>query len=663
MSEDDPYFAGVIGHAPVGICVFDAQLCFKYVNPKATPSFAGLDLLGRTSEEVLQALWPAELAAEVVQRLRDTLETGEPFRESAFSGTRRDSGAKEYYDWETHRITFPDGQAGVVCYFMDVEAHVAGREALRRSEEELRALADSIPQLAWIAAADGSIFWYNRGWYDYTGTTLEEMQGWGWQKVHDPGMLPLVMEGWTKSIRTGEPFDMEFPLRGADGTFRWFLTRVNPFRDAEGNVVRWFGTNTDVDRVKRAEADRERLLTSEQEARQQAEREMQMKDEFMATVSHELRTPLNAILGWTSILRSSTDPAEIAESAEVIERNARAQAQLIEDLLDVSRIISGKVRLDVQRVDLVPVINAALESVRPTAAARDIRLTSILDPIAGPVSGDPARLQQILWNLLTNALKFTPKGGRVQIILERVNSHLDMCVIDNGEGIAPELLPHVFDRFRQGDSSTTRRHRGLGLGLAIVKNLVELHGGTVRVKSAGPDQGSTFAISLPVMAAKIDLPDVASRHPSAGIKATSLEEENPSLQGLRVLTVDDEPDARELVRRILSRCGAEVDVAASGEEALLIIPKRRPHVLVMDIGMPGEDGYSAIRRVRQLSLTDGGDVPAIALTAFARSEDRRRAVLAGFQMHMSKPVEPAELVAMVASLGRRREVRAEEGQA
>ena len=419
------------------------------------------------------------------------------------------------------------------AFIRDVSVRKEIGEALRRSEEDLRALADSIPQLAWMADPSGHIFWYNRGWYEYTGTTFEEMQGWGWEKVHDPAFLPLVVERWTASINSHERFEMEFPLRSAGGDFQWFLTRVNPVFDADGNVVRWFGTNTNVDRVKRAEADRERLLTSEKEARERAEHETRMKDEFLATVSHELRTPLNAILGWATILREAAAPEEVAEGVAVIERNARAQAEIIDDLLDMNSIISGKVRLDVQRVDLVAIIEAAIESVKPTAAAREIRLTSVLDPHVGQISADPGRLQQVFWNLLTNAVKFTPKGGRVHVALGRVNSHLEMSVSDTGEGISAEFLPHVFDRFRQADATITRRHRGLGLGLAIVKNLVELHGGNVMAESAGLNQGSTFYICLPATAAALPS-DAARVHPRTTLPR-ELPHEHPDLTGLEVL--------------------------------------------------------------------------------------------------------------------------------
>ena len=419
----------------------------------------------------------------------------------------------------------------------------------------------------------------------------------------------------------------------------------------------------DITERKRAEVEREQLLISEREARERAERETRLKDEFLATLSHELRTPLNAILGWATILRTTDDPSEVSEGLEVIERNAHLQTKLIEDLLDMSRIISGKIRLDVQRVDVLNVINAAIESVKPTAGAKSIRLGSVLDPLAGPISGDPGRLQQIVWNLLTNAVKFTPKGGRVHIVLERVNSHLEISVTDTGRGIAPDFLPYVFDRFRQADASTSREERGLGIGLAIVKNLVELHGGSVRAKSPGLNKGSCFTVALPMVSANIDV-DPNRTHPraiSGEIIADKLD-----LRDVAVLAVDDEADARRLIKRILEGCGASVETADSGTMAMRAMRKTKPDVLIMDIGMPGEDGYAVIQKIRQLATADGGNVPAIALTAFARSEDRRRAVLSGFQMHMAKPVEPAELIAMVASLaGRARipEAKAEIPQA
>lgn len=390
-------------------------------------------------------------------------------------------------------------------------------------------------------------------------------------------------------------------------------------------------------------------LVREQEARAQAEEANRLKDEFLATVSHELRTPLSAILGWVAVLRlGKLEPEQITRALETIERNARAQTQLIDDLLDVSRIMSGKLRLSVRPVDLRDVIEAAVDSVRPAAEARSIHLTNMLDPDAGPVSGDPDRLQQIVWNLLTNAIKFTPKEGRVQVRLERVNSHLEISVTDTGEGISPDFLPYVFDRFRQEDSTSHRSYRGLGLGLAIVRQLTELHGGTVAADSRGTAQGSTFTIRLPLLPLRQRTPvDV---HPAAGEPS---EAQGPSLEGIRVLLVDDEPDAREALSLILGERGARVQTAASAREALSILDGERPDVIVSDIEMPAEDGYSFIRKVRERTAERGGLVPAAALTAYSRSHDRMTALSSGFQIHVPKPVEAAELVAVVWSLARR----------
>jgi signal transduction histidine kinase/ActR/RegA family two-component response regulator len=425
--------------------------------------------------------------------------------------------------------------------------------------------------------------------------------------------------------------------------------------DAAGNVVRWFGTNTDIDDRKQLQVRNEQLLESERSARSEAERASRMKDEFLATLSHELRTPLNAILGWASMLRDNPTPQDVSDGMEVIERNARAQTRIIEDLLDMSRIISGKVRLDVQRTDLATVVAGAIETIRPAADAKDIRIQAIIDPHAPPVLGDPNRLQQVFWNLLSNAVKFTPKAGRLQVSLERVNSHLEVCVSDSGVGINPEFLPYVFDRFRQADASSTRKHGGLGLGLAIVKQLIELHGGNVRVNSGGIDQGTTFCVTLPLAVLRTQAEDDKEerRHPDAQQALPSDLKSQFQLRGLKVLVVDDEPDARALVARLLQSRDADVITAGSAAEALELVQKERPDVLVSDIGMPVEDGYSLIRRVRALGPEKGGNVPAIALTAYARAEDRMRAVLAGFQMHVAKPAEGAELLTMVSSLSGR----------
>jgi PAS domain S-box-containing protein len=405
--------------------------------------------------------------------------------------------------------------------------------------------------------------------------------------------------------------------------------------------------------AERARAQAEASAAENERLYREAREANRLKDEFLATVSHELRTPLTAILGWAHMLRTGQfDGKSTANAFETIERNARAQAQLIEDLLDVSRIITGKLRIDVRPVNPNSFIEAAVEAVRPAAEAKGVRVQKVIDTGLATVSGDPVRLQQVVWNLLSNAIKFTPRGGRVQVRLERVNSHVEIVVSDTGLGIAQHFLPHVFDRFRQADGTTTRHHGGLGLGLAIVRHLVELHGGTVKAESGGEGLGSTFTVLLPV--APVYSPETAEGRVHPAARETLPAFECPDrLDGMRVLVVDDEQDTREMLKAGLGQCGAEVTTAHSAAEALREMEKAPPDVLISDIGMPDQDGYSLILEVRSLPAGRGGNVPAIALTAYARTEDRLQALRAGYQMHVTKPVELTELAAVVASLAKR----------
>jgi signal transduction histidine kinase/ActR/RegA family two-component response regulator len=390
---------------------------------------------------------------------------------------------------------------------------------------------------------------------------------------------------------------------------------------------------------RRAEEYREALLVSERAARSEAERATKLKDEFVATLSHELRTPLNAIVGWASILRMDRRGETITQGVEVIERNAKLQAQMIEELLDMSRIISGKLLFELEPTDLAELVEAAVAAVRPTADAKGVLLNTTVSRCRN-VNADAARLQQVTWNLLTNALKFTPRGGRVNIALREIEGQVEMTVSDTGQGIKPEFLPFVFDRFRQADASTTRRHGGLGLGLSIVKSLVELHGGSVEVDSPGEGRGATFTVRLP-----------APTLPQETLVSLPAPESHstPELAGLRILVVDDEDDARTLARRVLEERGAQVITVSSAAEAMASVGDNNPpNVLVSDIGMPEQDGYDLIKQMRALP-GDAGRVPAVALTALARAEDRKRALSAGYQKHVSKPVDPAELVSVIAS--------------
>jgi len=456
-----------------------------------------------------------------------------------------------------------------------------------------------------------------------------------------------------RAVFNHEPYDIEYRTVAPDGRIRWVRAKGRAYFDATGAPTRFDGITLDVTALKTIEQRRENMLAAERAARAEAERVIRMKDEFLATLSHELRTPLNAILGWSQILtRNPLESDDARQGLQAIERNTRAQAQMIEDLLDMSRISAGKVRLDVHRLVLADVVSQAIQSVRPSAEVKGVRLIAVIDPDAGPVAGDASRLQQVVWNLLTNAIKFTPRGGQVQVVLERVNSHLELNVTDTGEGIEPEFLPHLFERFRQADASTTRHYRGLGLGLSIVKHLVELHGGSVRVKSPGKGKGSTFILTLPLAPTTDALGNderEERQHPRVA-QGEPILYQPPNLDGIRVLVVDDDSDARDVIARILRDSSASVITASSAAEALELVRKSNPALLISDIGMPGEDGYDLIRKVRALPADGRGRVPAVALTAFARSEDRQRALLAGYQLHVAKPVEPGELLTVCASL-------------
>ena len=449
--------------------------------------------------------------------------------------------------------------------------------------------------------------------------------------------------------------------RRKDGELVEISLTISPLRDATGRIIGAAKVAHDITARRRAErelkeretelsklvAERDFLLQSERAARSEAERLSYVKDEFLATLSHELRTPLNAIQGWATLLRERrARPEDHDRGLETIERNVRIQTQIVNDLLDMSRIISGKIHLEVQPLYLHDVVGHAIDSVLQTAAAKNIRILPLLDSRIGLVRGDPNRLQQVLWNLLSNAIKFTPGGGRVQVVLERVNSHVEISVEDNGIGIRDEFLPYVFDRFRQADAGNSRKFGGLGLGLSIVKSLVELHGGSVRVKSPGENLGSTFIVALPISHVRHE----GKEAPRVTTPDSLDQAELPRLDKIRVLVVDDEQDGRALVARILDGQGANPVCASSAAEALELLSREHFDLLLSDIGMPDINGFELISRVRQMDKSRQRPLPAIALTAYARTEDRQRSLLAGFHMHLSKPTEARELIASIAGL-------------
>jgi len=422
---------------------------------------------------------------------------------------------------------------------------------------------------------------------------------------------------------------------------------VSLVRDASGTIVGASKVARDITERRALERLKQALLEREQQGRADAELLNRSKDQFLATLSHELRTPLNAIYGWARMLeRGGLDAEAAARAAQVIVRNANAQVRLIDDLLDLSRVTSGKMRLDVRPMNVAAVLEAALETVQPAASAKSIRVESVLDPRTGPIMGDPDRLQQVVWNLLVNAVKFTPKGGRVQLHLQRVNSHVEIMVSDTGEGIDPERIPQLFEPFRQADVGPTRRHAGLGLGLALVRHLVELHGGKVTASSEGAGRGTTFKVSLPVAViqpAPIPVP-VTTEAGGAGA------DKSVSLRDVRLLVVDDDPEGLELAKLVLINAGAEVRTAPSAGDAMTILEGWAPDALITDLEMPGEDGFTLLSRARRAMSSHGRRLPALALTAYGRTDDRVRVLAAGFNLHLAKPADPAELVLSVASL-------------
>ena len=511
-----------------------------------------------------------------------------------------------------------------------------------RSDLLLAAIVNSSDDAIISKNLDGVIMSWNDGARRIFGYDPEEIIGRSVTKLIPTDRLdeePKIIE----RLRRGERVDHFETIRvRKNGRLFPVSLTISPVKNLRGEIVGASKIARDITDLQLAAADREQLLESERRARSQAENANRMKDEFLSTVSHELRTPLNAIVGWAEVLESGDqDRDEVLQRVQVIKRNAMIQAQLIEDLLDLGRISSGKMSLDIGPIDIGAVIDEAIESVRHSAQAKQVTITPIIGHIRG-VLGDAKRLQQVIWNLLTNAIKFTPKGGKIVIRASRINSQVEISVADSGQGIAADFIPLVFERFRQADASATREHGGLGIGLALVKQLVELHGGSVRADSPGPGLGATFTLSLPVAALQGGL-----RSPTNPIESHSVIL-LPDLEGIKVLAVDDDKDSLDLIRRVLKGRNAEVLTASSVREGMEKFAGFRPDVVLSDIGMPGADGYDFIRLIRQ--HPEGATTPAAALTALARSEDRTRALTAGFQGHVSKPMAAAEIVAMVNSL-------------
>ncbi|MDQ3650357.1 MAG: PAS domain S-box protein [Acidobacteriota bacterium] len=595
-------------------------------------------LFGYTREQVrgYSTWWYEHIHPEdrerVVSGIHTVIDSGGEKWSAEYRYLHADGTYADIFDrgFAVHRDGKPVRMLGAM---QDITSRKQAEEAFRRSQERLQ-LALMAPQVGlWYCDLPfNELMWSERTkehfWLPPEARVTIELF---YERLHpdDRERTRLAIE---RSIATRTNYDIEYrTIEPHDAGIKWIHAMGRCLYDEAGLPYCFDGITIDVTSRKQQERELEQLLARELEARQQADEANRLKDEFLATLSHELRTPLTAILGWSRLLRTGGLDQEMAARAlEIIERNARTQNQLINDILDVSRIITGKLRLDVRAVELLNVIESATDTLRPAAEAKSIRLHLLLDPSADMVSGDPDRLQQVVWNLISNAIKFTPKGGRVQVRLERINSHVEVTVSDTGQGIAPEFLPHVFDRFRQADATTTRTHGGLGLGLAIVRQLVELHGGTVIADSKGEGQGATFAFTLPVLPMRASTTDAGRVHPQVDDVAAL--DCPPRIEGLRVLVVDDEPDTRELLRVVLEGCGAHVRTEGSAVSALEALKQEAFDVLVSDIGMPGEDGYTFIAKVRALGREQGGRIPAAVLTAFAREEDRIRSLWAGFQI-------------------------------
>jgi PAS domain S-box-containing protein len=592
----------------------DRDWNFVYVNHKAE------ELLSRTRESLLgKHLW-TEYAAAVgtvfEENYRRAVQDKVTIAFEAYYGPH-----DRWY--EVHAYPSPDGLS---VYFRDASERRKGETALRESEEKFRLLADTIPQLCWMARPDGYIFWYNRGWHEYTGKTAAEMEGWGWQSVHDAATLPAVLNSWKGSIASGEPFEMVFPLRGADGHFRPFLTRVNPLRDQEGHILYWFGTNTDVSEIKAMEAS---LRLADQR-----------KDEFLATLAHELRNPLAPIRNSLTILNQPNVDAEtIMRTREMMERQVQLLIRLVDDLLDVSRVMRGKIELRKEHVELSLVVARAVETVKPTidAIGHQLLVTLPFDPLF--LDADPLRLAQVLGNLLTNASKYTEANGRIALTASREGNDAVLRVQDNGIGIAADMLPSIFDLFVQADHAATRSQGGLGIGLTLVKNLVEMHGGSVEAYSEGLGTGSLFVLRLPLSVQQSETPTPRLESPAL----------LPRSSGHRLLVVDDNRDAANSLAMLLRIQGYEVRVAHGGAEAFAIIKTYTPQMVFLDIGMPGMDGYEVARKLRAQPGLES--VVIAAVTGWGQEEDRRRSKEAGFDHHLVKPPEPKAVQQILSSLG------------
>jgi len=535
-----------------------------------------------------------------------------------------------------------DGRPIIQCNIRDISDRKAAERAAREGAERFHFLAESMPQKIFTTTPAGVVNYFNQQWNAFAGLSSEEgneIGDWKWTAFLHPEDVTETVRNWQHSLDTGEPFEMQHRFRRADGTYRWHLSRACAMRDSNQHITMWISSNTDIDDQKGTEADLSLLY-------ERAESLNRAKDEFIATISHELRTPMTSILGWTSLLATdSLDESSRREGIETIHRSAKLQAQLIDDVLDVSRMVTGKMRLLIEPVDLESLLREGLTAIIPAAEAKRLQIKIDFQPGLPSLDGDPIRLQQVFWNLLSNAVKFTPAGGRIEARLFARDSDVVIEVEDSGAGIRSDFLPRAFDRFAQEEGSIIRQYGGMGIGLAIVKQLVELHGGIVSVASEGEGRGAIFTVSIPV---QVRITELSQPIEAEGRRTKTVTGDIPSIAGVRVLVVDDEPDSRRTIGAILEHYGAVVTSASSAAEGFAFAERESFDALLCDIAMPEEDGYSLIRRIRS-RVDDQSRIPAVALTAYHRPSERDIALAEGFNEYLKKPFEPSELIALVAT--------------
>ncbi|MEM9926717.1 MAG: PAS domain S-box protein, partial [Cyanobacteria bacterium P01_D01_bin.50] len=627
--------------------IFVKDLQGRYVIANKT----ACEWLGISVEQILgkndTELFPSQVANHIIKMDKQVANTGE-------SITYTEQVPKQGMLKTLHSIKYPwrsqqGNIVGVIGISRDITERQCFEKALQESELNFRTLADTVPQLVWTARSDGYADYFNRRWCEYTGMSMEQTQGWNWTHLLHPDDRQRCLDVWNESLRTGKKYNIEYRFRCAsDGEYRWLLVKAYPLRNDSGEIIKWFGSSTDIDDQKKTEEALHLALQQAQVAQEEAETANRLKDEFLAVLSHELRTPLNPILGWTQIIQKpNVNEDKKAKGLKIIERNVKLQINLIEDLLDISRIMRGKLTLNTLEVNLKSVILAALDTVRLAAENKAIEIESNFTNFTLQVTGDAVRLQQVLWNLLSNAIKFTPNGGKVSVSLERVDAMAQITVSDTGKGINQEFLPYIFQYFRQEEASISRTFGGLGLGLAIVRNLVEMHGGTIEASSLGQGKGATFTVRLPLIGS------------NEVIEENQPQDVSKDLSGIKVLVVEDDADSLDFVTFDLQLHGAEVTGVSSASAALKVLGESKPDVLVSDIGMPKMDGYEMLRRIRAsepdngseiLAIREASPLRAIALTAYAGEKEEQKAIEAGFQMYLSKPVEAGAVARAVAKL-------------